>query len=442
MRRSGDPAGRVAAGLDLPVLPGELTVERLANGLTVALLASPQAPIVTTALWYRAGTRDEAAGHAGAAHFLEHMMFKGSERFGPGEVDRRTQVLGGANNAFTSHDATTYFFQLAADRWTAALEMEADRMAGLTLDPDEVESERRVILEEIAMYEDDPWDSLTQAVETSLYRPHPYGRPVLGTREDLLATGPDELRAFHRTLYRPDNAVLVVGGDLGDPRRALDAVAEAFGSLEAGAVHGPAPVGRPPVAGLVRLTRRKGEVPRLLLALPVPAVSDPDYPALRLAAAVLGLGRSSRLYRTLVDERQHCSWVATSLSDAIDPGALTLLAEVVPGTEPERVEEEVLSIVAGLAARPPSSEELERAREMMLADWTFGHERISQQTLTVGSDLTFFAAGWSQAEIGRVARVGAEDVGRAAGLYLRPREAGVLGWSLPGGDGSGGGGEP
>ncbi len=431
MRRPSERAVAAAGALELPVLPGELTVERLANGLTVALLSSPQAPIVTTALWYRAGTRHEPAGRGGAAHFLEHMMFKGSERFGPGEIDRRTHELGGANNAFTSHDATTYYFQLAADRWTAALEMEADRMAGLTLDPREVESERRVILEEIAMYEDDPWDALTQEVETALYRPHPYGRPVLGTREDLTATGADELRAFHRALYRPDNAVLVVGGDLGDTGRVLEQVGRAFEPLAAGAVRPPEPVARSPLAGLERITRRKGEVPRLFLAVPVPAASDPDFPALRLADAVLGLGRSSRLFRTLVDERQLCSWVATSLGDALDPGAFTVLAELVSGSEPERVEEEVLAIVSGLAADPPSLEELARAREMMLADWTFGHERISQQTLTVGSDLVFFGAGWSQAEIARVARVGAEDVARVAGLYLRPRDGGVLGWSLP-----------
>jgi zinc protease len=429
--RSALTSPAAPAGLALPTLPGELTVERLDNGLTVALLASPQAPVVTTALWYRAGTRDEAPGHGGEAHFLEHMMFKGSSRFGPGEVDRRTQVLGGANNAFTSHDATTYYFQLAADRWTAALEMEADRMAGLTLGPREVDSERRVILEEIAMYEDDPWDSLTQAVEKVLYRGHPYGRPVLGRREELLATGAEALRAFHRRLYRPDNAVLVVGGDLGRPGEALEAVDRAFGALESGAGRRRVPGARTLPSGLVRITRRKGEVPRLLLSMPAPAVSDPDFPALRLATAVLGLGRSSRLFRTLVDERQVCSWVSTSLTDALDPGAFSAASEVVPGCEPERVEDEVLRIIAALGAEPPSPEELERAREMMLSDWTFGHERISQQTLTVGSDLTFFDAGWSEAEIARIARVGPEDVGRVAERWLTPRESGVLGWSLP-----------
>jgi zinc protease len=119
----------------IPALPGTPRLERLSNGLTVCLVENHQAPIVTSALFYRAGTRDEPQGHGGVAHFLEHMMFKGSARYGPGEIDRRTQALGGTNNAFTSHDATGYYFNFASDRWTEALEIEADRMTTLTLDP-------------------------------------------------------------------------------------------------------------------------------------------------------------------------------------------------------------------------------------------------------------------------------------------------------------------
>jgi zinc protease len=422
----------------LPRLPGELTVERLASGLTVALLVNPQAPVVSSALWYRAGTRDEPAGHGGMAHFLEHMMFKGSAGFGLGEVDRRTQALGGANNAFTGHDATVYYFQFAADRWQAALEMEADRMAGLLLDPEQVESERRVILEEIAMYEDDPWDALTQRVEAELYGPHPYGRPVLGTAAELLATGADELRAFHRRVYTPGNAVLVVAGDLGEPARALEAVERAFAPVPPSAAtpERPTAPARPARSGLARIERRKGEVGRMFLALPAPAADHPDFAPLRLAAAVLGVGRSSRLYRELVDEAQRCAWAGTGLADAPDPGAFAVTAELVSGTEPSLVEEAVLRQLGELAASAPSEAELERAREVLFADWTFGHERISQQGLTAGSDLTLFRPGWSEDQVGRLAEVGAEDVRRVAERYLgQPAadggEGGVLGWSLP-----------
>ena len=147
-----------------PTELGDVEVHQLDNGLTVALVYSDQAPIVSTVVWYRIGTAGEGKHEGGIAHFLEHMMFKGSRSYGPGEVDRTTQALGGVNNAFTSHDSTAYYFQFAADCWTTALEIEADRMVELRLDPDEVDHERQVVLEEIAMYESDPWDALERRV--------------------------------------------------------------------------------------------------------------------------------------------------------------------------------------------------------------------------------------------------------------------------------------
>src|SRR4029079_14238781 len=178
-------AGEVMPLPAVPRLPGKVRLERLANGLTVCLLEHALTPIVTSALWYRSGTRDEDPSQAGIAHFLEHMMFKGAALYPAGAIDHRTQALGGRNNASTSHDATVYYFSFAADRWQEALRIEADRMAGLLLDPAQVDSERQVIVEEIAMYQDDPWDALEVAVHAGLYDGHPYGRPVLGTEASL-----------------------------------------------------------------------------------------------------------------------------------------------------------------------------------------------------------------------------------------------------------------
>ena len=426
----------------VPTLPGELCVERLENGLTVALAHNPQAPLVTTALCYRAGARHEAEGHGGTAHFLEHMMFKGSARFGPGEVDRLTRRLGGSNNAFTSHDSTTYYFSFAADRWQAALEIEADRMAGLTLDEREVEAERRVILEEIAMYEDDPWDALTRRVEAALFGAHPYGRPVLGSAEELRATGASELAAFHRRRYRPDRAVLVVAGDLGTASGSvLGAVETAFGDLppraapdgdgpEPGAAGRPGSPAVPPPRGPVRIERRRGEVPRLLLAFPAPAASDPRFPAARLLATLLGGGRGSRLVRALVDEEQLCSWVAADVREGLDPTALSVVAEPVPEASPEAVEERLRDLLAGLGERPPAAEEVERARQVLYADWALGHERIAQQALSVASDLALFGLGWTERTLEAVAELGPAEVQAAAAELLVPSRS-VVGWSLP-----------
>ncbi len=382
-------------------IPGRRQLARLGNGLTVCVLENRQAPVVTTALSYRAGTRDEPPGHGGVAHFLEHMMFKGSARFGPGEIDRRTQALGGSNNAFTSHDATTYYFSFAADRWTEALAIEADRMAGLSLDPKQVASERRVIREEIAMYDSEPWDALEVAVQARLFRGHPYGRPVGEIAEDA----------------------------------ALAEVERFLGGLPPGADRRRRGAGAaPPVVwpdGMARLRRRKGEVPRLLLALPAPAGDHPDHPVVRLLLTLLGGGRSSRLYRELVDEGQLCSWVHTDLSESLDPGHLTIAAEVVPGIAPARVERELLRLLAELVRKPPAAAEVERARQVALADWVLHHERVEQQALSLAVSLALFDAEHLDRQMRRLLDTGGEGLHEAAGRYLRPERSSVLGWSLP-----------
>lgn len=413
----------------ISALPGTPRLERLGNGLTVCLVENRQAPIVTSALFYRAGTRDEPAGHGGVAHFLEHMMFKGSARYGPGEIDRRTQALGGVNNAFTSHDATGYYFNFAADRWTEALAIEADRMANLALDPEQVASERQVILEEIAMYDSEPWDALETEVQAHLFPSHPYGRPVLGTREELMATGRDELAAFHGSFYRPDNGILVLAGDLGPA--ALDEVERAMGWLPAGAR--PRAAVPPPVSpsSLVRIERRKGEVARVLLTMPAPPGSHPDHPALKLLVTVLAGGRASRLHRALVDEGQLCAFVTADLTESLDASQITVAAEVVPGVEPARVEAEILRLLEETVAVPPGAEEVERARQIATADWVFGHERVHQQALSAGLALAVFDLGHLDRHLRLLMETGTERVHEVAFRYLRPERGGVLGWSLP-----------
>ncbi len=420
-------------------------VRRLASGLTLCVIESHRVPVVATAVVYRAGSRDETPGLGGTAHFLEHMMFKGSERFGTGEIDRMTRALGGSNNAFTSHDSTLYYFTFAADRWRRALEVEADRMAGLVLDPREVASERQVILEEIAMYEGEPWDALDRAVTEAFFAPHPYGRPVLGTREDLAAIDGDVLRDFHRRFYRPANAVLVVAGDVD---AAVDEqVEEAFAGLDgapaagapaagAPAAGAPAADNRPdarprdPAGSLRRLERRQGEVPRMLLVFPAPAATDPDHVALTLLASVLGNGRSSRLHRALVDEGQLCVWVSADLHETVDPGAVSVALEVVPGVDPSRVEAEVLRQIDRLREQGPSDDEVARAKRIIAADWVFAHEKVHQQAFLAGTVLALFDLEHPWRYFERLLAAEAADLGDAAARYLRP-SAGVLGWSLP-----------
>ena len=399
-----------------PALPGEIERSRLGNGLEVCYLRNPQAPIVSTALFYRVGARDERAGASGLAHFLEHMMFKGSERFAPGEVDRRTQALGGANNAFTSHDVTAYWFSFAADRWSEALEIEADRMRGLRLDPREVEMERSVILEEIAMYRDDPWDALEMEALAAFFPEHPYGRPVIGVEADLERAGRDELAELHRRYYRPDNALLVVAGDIGADAPAR--VEAALGALEAGASQRPelAPARTP--AGEIRVERAQGEMTRLLLVLPAPPADAPDHAELRLAACVLAEGRASRLQRSLVEEGQLCLEVSAALAESELASFFTLTAELLPGVDAREVEPRLRDELALLLAEPIGEQELDRARQVFVADWVNAQERIHQQAVTAGIALAQFDLGQPARLLARAAEAEPEAIRAAARRWL------------------------
>ncbi len=417
-------------------LPRPQLIRRLDSGLTVAVLESRRAPVVSAAIVYRAGCADEGPGQGGTAHFLEHMMFKGAARHGLGELDRITRSLGGTNNAFTSHDSTTYYFTFAADRWQMALDLEVDRLEGLLLDKNEVKSERQVILEEISMYEGDPWDSLDQAVHVAFYGEHPYGRPVLGTRAELRKIDGKALRAFHQRFYQPANAVVVVVGDV-EAEAAAAAVEARFGRLPLAPApdryrNFPSPSGQ-----VARIVRHHGEVARLLIAAPAPPARHADHPLLRLLLTVAGSGRSSRLHRRLVDDGQLCVWATSDLGESVSDGCISVAAEVIPGVEPERVEELVFAEMRRLVAEPPSDEEIARARRMLHADWLFGHEKVDQQAFLIGHSLALHDAEhpWRSQE--RLLSASREEMEAVADRWLRDLEGkSVVGWSLPHADGA------
>jgi predicted Zn-dependent peptidase len=302
-------------------------------------------------------------------------------------------------------------------------------MRGLLLDPAQVDSERQVIVEEIAMYQDDPWDALEVAVHAGLYNGHPYGRPVLGTEESLAGIGVEELRGFHRQHYQPGSAVLVVAGDLGTG--ALAAIEETFGTLPAGGEErAPVPEAAIP-AGVRRLERRQGEVARLLLALPSTSAGDDEHAALRLLVTLLAGGRASRLQRSLVDDGQLCLSVSTDLQDSVGTGCVTLGAELLPGTPPETVERALLAELERARREPFASEEIERAKHILIADWVFGHERVHQLALTAGFSLALFDLEHPERQLRAVAACDAASLRSAAERWLDPERGALLGWSLP-----------
>ncbi len=410
----------------------------LPNGLRVVLLPQPAAGTIVTAMCYRAGSRDETVGLEGLAHFLEHMMFKGSAAYPPGAIDRLTQKLGGTNNAFTSHDATLYHFEFERGAWEEALFIEADRMRGLSLLAEEVELEREVILEELRMVEDDPWDALEQAVAQRVFGDHPYGRPVLGTRESLRSLGAEALRSFHRRHYRPDRAVLACAGGL--PRDALERIEaacgdESIGPGDSGSRVPPGSRGCPgppasdaPAGG--RVEHRRGETARLLVAHPAPSPDDPVHVHLRVGLAVLGSGRSSRVQRDLVEENPLALWASATVSGHRLGGVATVSAEMAPGVEPERLEEELCSRIDDLASNPPSAEELARAKRILFADWVFLHERIAERAVTAALEQTLFSPGLTRRALEVLADATAADVAAACEARMSASTR-VVGWSLP-----------
>ncbi|MCY3933938.1 MAG: pitrilysin family protein [Acidobacteria bacterium] len=432
--------------------------ETLDNGLRVVLLPRDGAESIVVALCYRAGSRDEEPDESGLAHFLEHMMFKGSAAYGPGAIDRLTQRLGGTNNAFTSHDATLYHFQFERGSWQEALRIESDRMRGLSLLPEEVDSEREVILEEIRMVEDDPWDALEQAVAGRVFGDHPYGRSVLGTRESLRALDAGTLRSFHRRHYRPGRAVLVCAGGL--PPDAMELVEATLGTVRwvrgssdpptGGAAERRSPNNRDagqrpatmldaacggggsedPRTQFRRIELRRGETPRLLVAHPAPAPDDPAHVHLRLALAVLCSGRSSRIQRELVEENPLALWASAAVTGHRLGGLAVFSAEAAAGADPARLEEELCSRVDRIAVRPPDGEELERAKRILFVDWVFLHEAIAERAVTAALEQALFRPGFSRDSFEALSATTASDVAATCAAWLSS-ETRVVAWSRP-----------
>jgi zinc protease len=411
-----------------------VTEATLDNGLRILVLEDHRNPIATVQTWYRVGSRDEIPGATGLAHFLEHMMFKGTPSHGKGEFAQLVEQNGGQDNAFTSHDVTSYYVNIAADRVDLVLDLEADRMRNLLLDPKEIDSERQVVTEERrTRVEDDPDGYLSEEFLAAAYKAHPYGWPVIGWMTDIQRINPAELRAFYDRYYLPNNALVVVAGDV-DARRIIGRARETFGRLARGPAVPAMESVEPPQLGerRVQVYKAGARAPIVYIGFHVPNHASADAPALELLSTILQDGRASRLYRRLVYERRLALDVGGDYSYlSHDPNIFWFSGTPLPGRTPEELERAIMEEIELVRSEPVPAEELDRAKNQIEADFVRQEDSVFSRASTLAR---FELAGsWRDSEtfVPLIRRVTAADLQRVARMYFQPSHR-TVGTLLPG----------
>jgi len=436
-------AGGLAMAMPAAAKVFEPTHFTLANGLEVVVVENHRAAVVTHMVWYRVGAADEPASRSGIAHFLEHLMFKGTAKRAPGEFSALVSRNGGRENAFTGQDYTAYYQTVAADRLELVMELEADRMTNLTLTDAQIEPERKVVLEERgARVDSDPRSILSEQVQAAAWLNHPYRLPVIGWRHEIEALSRTDIVDFYRTWYAPNNAVLVVAGDVA-PAEVRNLAEKYYGAIAARPVPARARPAEPPQRAprVVTLSDARVEQPSWSRRWPAPSHRTGErvhaYP-LELLAEVLGGGATSRLYRALVVEQE----VAVSAGawydgDAWDLGSFGLWLAPRPGVPLDHAVAALEAEVAKLLAEGVQPAEVERARQRLVDSAVFARDDLSTAARVLGEAL---ATGKTVEDVEawpeRIAAVAPAQIDAAARAVLVPA-ASTTGVLLPAGSAAG-----
>jgi len=409
----------------------EISHFTLANGLEVVVIPDHRTPVVTHMIWYKVGSADETPGKSGLAHFLEHLMFKGTAKNPEGKFSQTLAALGGQENAFTTADYTAYFQRIAKQYLPTVMDFEADRMTGLVLTDTNVLAERDVVLEEFNMrVANSPDARIGEQVAAALYLNHPYGRPVIGWHSEIEKLTREDAFDFYRRFYTPNNAVVVIAGDTtGDEVKAL--AEKTYGKIAPRAEIGPRMRPQEPEPVAVRqLTmadqrvaqpsmQRSYLVPSSKTA--APGVSE----ALDVLAHILGAGETSRLYRALVVDQK----VATGAGGwyqgtALDETRFGVFATPLPGVSFATVEAAIDAVIADVAAGGITAAELDRAKTRLIADSVYAQDNQATMARWYGAALTSGGTVEElQAWAGNVRAVTAEAVRDAARAWLDKRRS-------------------
>ncbi len=433
--------------MTLAIAPGTITAHaqpqtaefRLSNGMQVVVIPDHRAPVVTHMVWYKVGAADEPKGVSGIAHFLEHLMFKSTDKIPLGEFSKIVARLGGQDNAFTGHDVTSYFQRISKDRLATVMDMEADRMVNLRLTEKEVLTERDVILEERrSRIENNPSAIMDEQMNAALFYSHPYGIPVIGWEHEMAKLSPQDAMSFYKHYYAPNNAILVVAGDVtADEVKKL--AEETYGKIPANPSV-PA-VRERPLDPPYRAARRVSyEDPRAGKAsfhrdyvVPSYRTAKPgDAEALDLLMKITADGATSRLYKALVVDEKIASSAGGSYSgSALDDGTIGLYAIGANGVSLEKVEASIDRVLADVRENGVTAAELDRAKSSYIAEYIYDNDDQASLARRYGWGLAVGRTvqqieGWPDA----ISKVTLDDIKRVAATYLDPRRS-VTGYLTP-----------
>ncbi len=411
----------------------QLTHHTLPNGLTVLLRESHSAPVISWWLAYRVGSRNEPTGKTGISHWVEHMMFKGTERFPAGMLDREIDRAGGQWNAFTSMDATKYFETLPADKIAIAMQAEADRMVNAQFDPDETESERTVIISERQGAENQPTFWLQEGVRGSAFRVHGYHHEIIGDETDLRTMTRADLYEHYRAHYCPANAAAIAVGAF-DTGEMLAEIERLYGSIPASGAPELFARQEPAQTGERRIVvERPGKTAFLEVCFRAPAATHEDWMTLNVLDAVLSGSsgasdnKTSRLYQALV-KTEIAAGGGAWLRPTIDPYLYSILVTLREGRTPAEAEAVLLGEIERLKADGISEEELNRARKQSKAAFAYNTESVTEQAFWLAQSFILGDVNWFDNYAERLMGVTADNVLDAARTYLvsRQRVVGVL----------------
>jgi len=410
----------------------------LGNGLQVVVIPDHRTPVVTQMIWYKVGSADETPGKSGLAHFLEHLMFKGTSKHPAGEFSQTVLRIGGNENAFTSTDYTGYFQRVPREQLAKMMEFEADRMTGLILKDENVLPERDVVLEEFNMrVANNPEARLTEQIMAALYLNHPYGRPVIGWHQEIEKLDREDALAFYKRFYAPNNATLVIAGDV-EAEDVRPMVERTFGVVAAQ----PAIAARrlrpqepePAAPRTVTLSDPRVEqtsVKRYYLVPSAATAAAGESPALDVLAQLMGNGSNSYLYRALVVDRPLAvSASAGYQGTSLDATQFMISASPKPGVEFSQIEQVIDGVISDVGQNPVRAEDLERVKTQLIAEAIYAQDNQATLARWYGGALT---TGLSIADIrswpDRIRAVTAEQVRDAAQKWL-DRKRSVTGYLI------------